>query len=83
MGAMVGSEALRAGRLTRGQLRWNYTAVHPDVYVANDTERTLAVNTEAAALWVPCGVGSALPAKGFRCWIPAPNPRGRRGCGCW
>lgn len=54
--AFIGSEALRSGRLTRGQLRWNHTAVHPDVYLPRDTERTLAVNTEAAALWVPGGV---------------------------
>lgn len=49
----IGSEALRSGSLTRGQLRWNYTAIHPDVYVAKGTARTLGVNTEAAALWVP------------------------------
>ena len=52
----IGSEALRSGRLTRGQLRWNYTAIHPDVYVDNTTERTLEVNTRAAALWVPDGI---------------------------
>ena len=54
--AFIGSEAVRSGRLTRGQLRWNYTAVHPDVYIPRDAERTLAANTEAAALWVPGGV---------------------------
>lgn len=53
--AFIGSEALRSGRLTRGQLRWNYTALHPDVYIANDGQPTLAVRTEAAALWVPGG----------------------------
>ena len=52
----IGSEALRTGRLTRGQLRWNYTAVHPDVYIPRETRRSLAVNTRAAALWVPDGV---------------------------
>ncbi len=54
--AFIGSEALRSGRLTRGQLRWNYTAVHPNVYIPRGTRRTLAVNTRAAALWVPNGV---------------------------
>ena len=52
----IESEAIRSGRLTRGQLRWNYTAIHPDVYVDNATERTLGVNTRAAALWVPDGI---------------------------
>ncbi len=54
--AFLGSEARRNGELTRGQLRWNYSAVHPDVYIQKGTPRTLAVNTEAAALWVPGGV---------------------------
>ncbi len=54
--AVLGSEARRNGELTRGQLRWNYSAVHPDVYIQKGTPRTLAVNTEAAALWVPGGV---------------------------
>ena len=43
--AFVGAEAIDVGRLTRGQLRWNYTAVHPGVYVANGIERTLFLNT--------------------------------------
>ncbi len=54
--AFIGSEALRSGRLTRGQLRWNSSAVHPDVSLATGTEPTLAVRTAAAALWVPGGV---------------------------
>ena len=37
----LGREAITAGRLTRGQLRWNHTAVHPGVYLPNDAERTL------------------------------------------
>ena len=44
-------EAITAGRLTRGQLRWNHTAVHPGVYLPNDAERTLYLNTIAAWLW--------------------------------
>jgi hypothetical protein len=54
--AFIGSEALRSGRLTRGHLRWNYSAIHPDVYVEKGVRRSLAVNTEAAALWVPGGI---------------------------
>jgi hypothetical protein len=30
----IGSEALELGALTRGQLRWNYQAIYPDVYAA-------------------------------------------------
>ena len=48
---IIGSEALASGELTRGQLRWNYTAVHPDVYLPNGLLRTLSVNTRAAWLW--------------------------------
>lgn len=52
----IGSEALRAGRLTRSQLRWNYAAIHPDVYVDKQSERTLDVTIRAATLWVPQGI---------------------------
>jgi AbiEi antitoxin C-terminal domain len=48
---IVGPEAVRGGALTRGSLRWNYTAVHPRIYLANDTKRTLLTNTVAAWLW--------------------------------
>jgi hypothetical protein len=47
----IGTEAIRAGRLTRGQLRWNHTAIHPGVYLPHETERTLQQNTVAAWLW--------------------------------
>jgi hypothetical protein len=50
MEPFIGTEALASGELTRGQLRWNYRAVHPDVYVAKDQERTLFVRTYAAWL---------------------------------
>lgn len=48
---IVGSEEIAAGRLTRGQLRWNYTALHPDVYLHNDARRTESMRTRAAYLW--------------------------------
>lgn len=72
----IGSEALRAGRLTRGQLRWNYTAVHPDVYIERHSERTLEVNILAASLWVPDGVvaGRAAAAVHGVGWIDASTP---------
>jgi hypothetical protein len=47
----VGGEAIRVGALTRGQLRWNHTAIHPGVYLPNGTERTLLANAGAAWLW--------------------------------
>jgi hypothetical protein len=47
----LGTEALGSGLLTRGQLRWRYTAVHPGVYIENDTVRTVALNAMAAWLW--------------------------------
>ena len=81
----IGSEALRDGLLTRGQLRWNYTAVHPDIYIHRRTPRTLEVNTRAAALWVPDGIvtGRAGAALHGAAWVDADTPvevigRGRR-----
>lgn len=59
-----GSDAIASGLLSRGQLRWNYTALHPDVYVAKGIERTLAVNTHAAALWVPGSIVAGRAAAG-------------------
>lgn len=48
--AFIGGEALGGG-LTRGKLRWNYTAVHPGVYIPNGAVRTVFLNTVAAWLW--------------------------------
>jgi hypothetical protein len=50
-GPFIGSEAVAAGVLTRGALRWNYNAIHPDVYQQKDACRDLYVNTVAAWLW--------------------------------
>jgi hypothetical protein len=47
----IGSEALAAGVLTRGQLRWRYTSAHPGVYLPKNAVATLADNTMAAWLW--------------------------------
>lgn len=51
MNVFLGSQAITSGALTRGQLRWNYVAVHPDVYVAKDQKRALLTNAYAAWLW--------------------------------
>ncbi len=48
---ILGSETIAAGLLTRGQLRWNYRAILPDVYLTNEQAATLAVRTRAAWLW--------------------------------
>lgn len=47
----LGPEALRAGSLTRGQLRWRYAATHPRVYVRKDGPHTLSSRIVAAWLW--------------------------------
>ncbi|MGH3677547.1 MAG: hypothetical protein ACRDU5_17775 [Mycobacterium sp.] len=73
----LGVEAIGAGRLTRGQLRWNHTAVHPGVYLPNGAERTLYLNTVAAWLWTGRkGViaGRAAAALHGARWIDASTP---------
>ena len=47
----IGSEALAAGTLTRGRLRWGYDALLPDVYAAREAPRDLRLRTQAAWLW--------------------------------
>ncbi|WP_188113068.1 hypothetical protein [Mycobacterium simiae] len=47
----LGSEAITAGALTRGQLRWNYRRIHSGVYLPKDSPRTLRDDIYAAWLW--------------------------------
>ncbi len=47
----VGTEMLARGGLTRGQLRWNYSAIFPDVYAPKATAPSLWRNTIGAWLW--------------------------------
>lgn len=47
----LGAEAIAAGALTRGQMRWNYAAVHPGVYLPKDAEPSVVLNAAAAWLW--------------------------------
>ena len=47
----IGSEALAAGTLSRGQLRWNYRALLPDVYVHKNATPSLSLRTIGAWLW--------------------------------
>lgn len=50
-GPFIGSEAIVAGAVSRGSLRWNYRSVHPDVYLHKDARRDLSAHTVAAWLW--------------------------------
>ncbi|MGW4100913.1 hypothetical protein [Mycobacterium sp. NPDC004974] len=47
----IGPEAVAAGSLTPGQLRWRYAPAHPRVYLPKGAVRTLKANTMAAWLW--------------------------------
>lgn len=73
----IGAEAVSAGRLTRGQLRWRHTSVQRGVYLATDAERTLHVNTLAA--WLSTGrrgviAGRAAAALHGAKWVDASTP---------
>ena len=73
----VGAEAITNGELTRGQLRWNYTAMHPGIYLPNDGPRTLYTNTVAAWLWTGRkGViaGRAAAALHGAKWVDSSTP---------
>ena len=47
----VGSEALRGGKLSRYQLRTEFRAIYPDIYVPHWTSPSLRMRSEAAWLW--------------------------------
>ncbi|MCB0948389.1 MAG: hypothetical protein KDB44_03765 [Mycobacterium sp.] len=48
---VLGSQAIARGALTRGQLRWRYESIFPDVYVFRGTPPTLRTRTVGAWLW--------------------------------
>ncbi|OBA91278.1 hypothetical protein A5666_18395 [Mycolicibacterium fortuitum] len=73
----IGPEALAAGVLTRGQLRWRYASAHPRVYLPKDTVRTLHANTMAAWLWTGrrgIVAGRAAAALHGAQWVPDDAP---------
>jgi hypothetical protein len=75
--AFVGAEAINGGGLTRGQLRWNYTAIHPGVYIPNAAERTVYLHAFAAWLWTGRNgviAGRAAAALHGAKWIEAATP---------
>jgi len=49
--AFIGSESLADGVLSRGQLRWNYRAIFPDVYIPKKATPSLSHRTIGAWLW--------------------------------
>ncbi|MUL85297.1 MULTISPECIES: hypothetical protein [unclassified Mycolicibacterium] len=51
MEPFIGTEALAAGDVTRGELRWNSTAVLPNIYLPNGARRVVFTNAAAAWLW--------------------------------
>jgi hypothetical protein len=73
----VGTEAINDGTLSRGKLRWNFTAIHPRVYVPNEAECTVYTNAIAAWLWTSRrGViaGRAAAALHGAKWVDASTP---------
>jgi len=48
---IVGGDALRAGELTRYQVRTGFRAIYPGIYLARHVEPTLRIRSEAAWLW--------------------------------
>ena len=73
----LGTEALRTGSLTRGRLRWRYTALYPDVYVPIAITPSLRQRTIGAWLWSGRrGIiaGRAAAALHGAQWIDAATP---------
>ncbi|MFB1295079.1 hypothetical protein ACAG24_006175 [Mycobacterium sp. pW049] len=48
---ILGSQAIKRGALTRGQLRWRYEPLFPDVHVLKGTPRSLYTRTVGAWVW--------------------------------
>ncbi|GAB5900691.1 hypothetical protein [Mycolicibacterium mageritense] len=73
----IGSEMLKAGALSRGQLRWNYRAIFPDIYVPKTAKPSLRRRTVGAWLWSGCNgviAGRAAAALHGALWVPADTP---------
>ena len=74
---VIGIEALSDGVLTRGSLRWNYSRLHPGIYLPKDTEQTLLTRTYAAWLWTgrqAVIAGRAAAALHGAKWVDADTP---------
>lgn len=91
-GPFIGSDAVRAGLIRKHQLRANFRAVLPDVYVARDFSPGLVDRARAAWLWSHCqGVLGGITAAALHgaewvdegvpielIWVNARSPRGVR-----
>jgi Protein of unknown function (DUF559) len=69
----IGSEAVARGALSRQQLRTQFRAVFPNVYLSNDVEASLQRRTVAAWLWSKRQAtiaGAAAAAMHGANWIP-------------
>lgn len=74
---IVGGEVLASGALTRGQLRWHYRRIFPDVYAPRESAPTLQLRVAAAWLWSGrSGVvtGRAATAMHGALWVGATTP---------
>lgn len=77
MGVLRETEALSSGLLTRGQLRWNYVAIFPDIWAPRTAAAALRRNTVGAWLWsARNGViaGRAAAALNGALWVDARTP---------
>ena len=73
----IGSEVLASGALTRGQLRWNFEAIFPDVYASRTAPPSLRRNTVGAWLWSGRNgviAGRAAAALHGALWVPDTAP---------
>jgi hypothetical protein len=73
----IGTEMLGRGALTRGQLRWNYSSIFPDVYAPKATVPSLRRNTVGAWLWSGRNgviAGRAAAASHGALWVDAGTP---------
>jgi hypothetical protein len=73
----IGSEQLAQGAVTRGQLRWNFQSILPDVYARKGT--VPALQTRIAGAWLWSGrhaviAGRAAAAMHGASWIDAATP---------
>jgi hypothetical protein len=73
----IGTEILGRGALTRGQLRWNYSPIFPDVYAPKATTPSVRRNTVGAWLWSGRNgviAGRAAAALHGALWVDAGTP---------
>jgi hypothetical protein len=73
----IGSEALRAGRLTPYTLRSRFVAMHPDVYIAKDAQITAITRAKAGYLWTRregIVAGQSAAALHSAKWVDARRP---------